>query len=60
MPNVRRRSGDMSHGIGGPIKNAVTQRKDGATKPSPIKNQVVPAKMASYSKVNNAVTDCKY
>lgn len=56
--NVRRRSGDMSHPIGGPIKNAVTQRKDGPTTPKPIRNQVDPAMKPGWT-VRNAVTDCK-
>lgn len=57
--NVRRRSGDMSHPIGGPIKNAVTQRKDGPTSPKPIKNQVVASKDACYQDVGNARTQRK-
>lgn len=55
MPNVRRRSGQMEHPIGGPIKNAVTQRKDSMTVPKPIPNQVTQAKTQDMP-VTNAVT----
>lgn len=54
--NVRRRSGDMNHPIGGPVKNAVTQRKDGPTNPSPIKNQVTQAKTQDACMGNAATT----
>lgn len=60
MPNVRRRSGQMEKPRGRPIKNAVTQRVDSATRPKTIKNQVAPASTMEYGKVKNSVTDCKY
>lgn len=58
--NVRRRSGQMSGPMGSPIKNAVTQRKDSPTTPKAIMNQAAPCKPAEYSKVKNAISDCRY
>lgn len=55
--NVRRRSGQMSHSMGGPIKNAVTQRKDSPTTPKAIPNQITQAKTPGWT-VRNAVTKC--
>ncbi len=49
----------MDHPIGGPVKNAVTQRKDGATSPKAIKNQVTQSKDACYQDVGNARTQRK-
>lgn len=57
--NVRRRSGDMSHPLGAPIKNAVTQRKDSPTSPKPIANTVSTARDACYDNVKGAVTNRK-
>lgn len=57
--NVRRRSGNMDHPIGGVVKNAVTQRKDSPTSPKPIKNQVSQSKDACYTPVANARTQRK-
>lgn len=57
--NVRRRSGDMDHPIGSPIKNAVNQRKDSKTTPKDILHTVSDARDACYDTVKGAVNQRK-
>jgi hypothetical protein len=57
--NVRRRSGEMDHPIGSPIKNAVNQRKDAPTTPKDITNTISNAKDACYDTVRGAVNQRK-